>query len=58
MIADGESRPVVSARLMANETQIDVVVAAVDLVANERMTDVRQMDADLMLAPSGGPDVE
>ena len=31
---------------MADETQINVVVAAVDLVANERMADVRQMDAD------------
>jgi len=58
MIAHGESRPVVIARLMADETQINVVVAAVDLVANERMADVRQMDADLMLAPGRGRDVE
>jgi hypothetical protein len=41
-----------------NKPQIALFVMSVQLVADDRMADVREMDADLMLAAGLGNDVD
>ena len=41
-----------------DEFQVERLITAVNFVADERMPDVGEVDADLMLAPGAGPDFQ
>ena len=53
-----QSGTLLISKALLNEREIQILVTTIDFVAHDRMAEVREVDADLMLAARARPDAE
>ena len=58
VVFKNQSGTLPSSKALLNEREIQIHVATIEFVAHDRMAEVREVDADLMLAARARPDAE
>src|SRR5690349_3675561 len=58
MIWQNQSNPLLVGQPPLDERQIQILVTSVNLVANDRMADVRKVDPDLMFTAGARPNTQ